>query len=144
MKTDKRTVRTARTGKPDRVPLPSSLSPSASASYRGVFPNSSKVYLEGPQGIRVPVREIALAGGEPPLRVYDTSGPEGHDVRKGLPPLRRSWIRVRDVDETTPASVLRGRSPITQLHYARRGELTPEMEFVALREGCRPRSCAAR
>ena len=135
MKTDKRTVRTARTGKPDRVPLPSSLSPPASASYRGVFPNSSKVYLEGPQGIRVPVREIALAGGEPPLRVYDTSGPEGHDVRKGLPPLRRSWIRVRDVDETTPASVLRGRSPITQLHYARRGELTPEMEFVALREG---------
>ena len=56
--------------------------------YRGVFPNSTKAYLEGPHGVRVPMREIALSGGEPPLRVYDTSGPEGFDVRDGLPPLR--------------------------------------------------------
>ncbi|HEV8599389.1 MAG TPA: phosphomethylpyrimidine synthase ThiC [Gemmatimonadales bacterium] len=119
--------------------------------YRGVFPNSYKVYLDGPRGIRVPLREIALSGGEPPLRVYDTSGPEGHDVREGLPRLRSTWIAERDVVETDGAdgrsvrsvlpsspsspSVFRGRSPVTQLHYARRGELTPEMEFVALREG---------
>jgi phosphomethylpyrimidine synthase len=117
-------------------------------AYRGVFPNSGKVYLEGPRGIRVPLREIALAGGEPPLRVYDTSGPEGHDVREGLPRLREVWIAGRDVTSTgrTPSpqplipsplrrSPLCGRSCITQLYYARRGELTPEMEFVALREG---------
>ena len=39
------------------------------------------------------MREIALSGGEPPLRVYDTSGPQGFDVREGLPPLRPAWIR---------------------------------------------------
>jgi phosphomethylpyrimidine synthase len=134
------------------LPLRPSVPPPA---YRGVFPNSRKVYLEGPHGIRVPLREISLSGGEPPLRVYDTSGPEGHDVREGLPPMREAWNRARAVRESgignreskkpTPDSRLptpespnrpsyRGYAPITQLHYARRGELTPEMEFVALRE----------
>ncbi|HEV8613140.1 MAG TPA: phosphomethylpyrimidine synthase ThiC, partial [Gemmatimonadales bacterium] len=118
-----------RTKKTYRRPVEQSDSPLTPppSAYRGVFPNSRKVYLEGPQGIRVPLREIALSGGEPPLRVYDTSGPEGHDVREGLPPLREPWIRERDV-------ALRGRSAVTQLHYARRGEITAEMEFVALRE----------
>ena len=55
-------------------------------------PNSQKVYV-GP--MRAPMREIALSGGEPPLRVYDSSGPQGHDVREGLPPLRRDWILGR-------------------------------------------------
>jgi phosphomethylpyrimidine synthase len=126
-------------------------SPSSPSSYRGVFPNSTKVYLDGPEGVRVPVREIALSGGEPPLQVYDTSGPEGFDVREGLPNLRGSWIRARHVEEmdrrtvwtdglSSPSSlsspsVLRARAPLTQLHFARRGEITPEMEFVALREG---------
>ena len=121
-------------------------------AYRGVFPNSSKVYVEGPGGIRVPMREITLSGGESPLRVYDTSGPEGYEVRSGLPALRGRWIGERDVgknDEPTglPASrptdlipeglrrpVYRGRGPVTQLDHARRGGITPEMEFVALRE----------
>jgi phosphomethylpyrimidine synthase len=125
------------------------------APYRGVFPNSSKVWLEGSRGIRVPVREISLSGGEPPLRVYDCSGPAGYDVREGLPRLREEWIRrrpvaqhggeatavplVRSAPDLIPAAlqrpVLRGNGPITQLHYARRGEITEEMEFVALREG---------
>jgi phosphomethylpyrimidine synthase len=86
--------------------------------YGEAFPNSRKVYVEGPQGIRVPMREIALSGGEPPLRVYDTSGPQGFDVRNGLPRLRESWVREP-----------------TQLRFARRGEITPEMEFIAIREG---------
>ena len=51
------------------------------------FPNSTKQYIDGRYGVRVPVREIALSGGEEPLRVYDSSGPQGHDVREGLPPL---------------------------------------------------------
>ena len=46
-------------------------------------PIHSKIYVDGPQGVRVPMREIALSGGEPPLRVYDTSGPQGHDVETG-------------------------------------------------------------
>src|SRR5918992_6039477 len=69
-------------------------------SYGDAFPNSTRVHVEGSQGIRVPMREIALSGGEPPLRVYDTSGPRGHDVREGLPPLRAPWIAARDIAET--------------------------------------------
>ena len=68
------------------------------------------------------MREIALTGGEPSLRVYDTSGPHGVDVKTGLPKLREPWVKSRT-----------GR--VTQLHYARTGEITPEMEFVAIREG---------
>jgi phosphomethylpyrimidine synthase len=114
------------------------------------FPNSKKVYVVGRAGVRVPQREIALSGGEPPLRVYDTSGPQDHDVREGLPPLRLPWILERDVAECRVPSaecrvpeglrrgVYRGRSCVTQRHYARRGEITPEMEFAALREGMAP------
>jgi phosphomethylpyrimidine synthase len=129
---------------------------SAAPDYGGNFPHSRKVYQEGPVGIRVPFREIGLSGGEPPLRVYDASGPAGHDVLAGLPPIRRPWILARDVNptgrsqsvseqptrsqaRTIPPSLLReplrGRGVITQLHYARRGDITPEMEFVAIREG---------
>jgi phosphomethylpyrimidine synthase len=130
----------------------------AVGDYGDAFPNSRKVYVEGRHGVRVPVREIALSGGEPPLRVYDTSGPSygtpGLDVREGLPPLRAEWIRARgEVTEVArsyrpipgqataeiPAGLvrttLRGTGPVTQMYYARRGEITPEMEFVALREG---------
>ena len=123
------------------------------------FPNSRKVFVEGPHGIRVPMREITLAGDEPPLRVYDTSGPRDIDVHRGIPKLRAEWIRARgDVEEIGPHrlpdlaqdprhgdaeiptalnhTVLRSTGgAVTQMHYARRGEITPEMEFVALREG---------
>ena len=51
--------------------------PPAESSYGDAFPHSTKVYVEGSRGIRVPMREIALSGGEPPLRVYDSSGPQG-------------------------------------------------------------------
>jgi phosphomethylpyrimidine synthase len=70
------------------------------------------------------MREITLSGNEPPLQVYDSSGPQGHDAREGLPPLRRDWIAAR-----------RGTANVTQLHYARKGIITPEMEFIATREG---------
>jgi len=124
------------------------LEPLPAASFGEAFPNSTKVYVDGPAGVRVPMREIALAGGEPPLRVYDTSGPEGHDVREGLPSVRGAWIARRAVervdsrrssvvDDRRPLTVdpLRGTGPITQLAYARRGEITEEMEFIAIREG---------
>jgi phosphomethylpyrimidine synthase len=128
-------------------------------SFSDAFPNSRKVTIDGGRGIHVPVREILLSDGEPPLRVYDTSGPQGFDVRQGLPTPRLPWIMERDVERlpratvVTPAQagvqndlipaglqrpVYRGRGPVTQLHYARRGEVTPEMEFVALREGMSP------
>ena len=69
------------------------------ASFEAAFPNSTKVHLEGPGGIRVPMREIALSGGEPPLRVYDSSGPQGADPVLGLPEVRGEWIRARGLVE---------------------------------------------
>ena len=124
---------------------------SGTSEYGDAFPASQKVYLPGPQGIQVPMREISLSGGEPPLRVYDTSGPLGGDVRMGLPALRAKWIMERgDVEVVSAASNssplipetlerprlrARGSDSVTQMGYARRGEITPEMEFIALREG---------
>jgi phosphomethylpyrimidine synthase len=105
------------------------------------------------------MREIRLSGGEPPLRVYDTSGPQGCDVREGLPRLREAWIIARggvsevprsyralasDLRPMPPAlgqrmrTALRGDAVVTQLHHARKGTVTPEMEFIAVREGFDP------
>jgi phosphomethylpyrimidine synthase len=89
------------------------------------FPASEKVYVER-DGLRVPVRRIHLEGGEPAFDVYDTSGPQGIDPHVGLPKLRKPWIDARAAAE--PAG---NRS---QMHYARRGIVTPEMAFVAVRE----------
>jgi phosphomethylpyrimidine synthase len=107
---------------------------------------------------------------DPPLRVYDTRGFHADpklrvDVREGLPELRSHWIRERsDVEEIegraptpeddgqrgTPAARWPGASGkplrakpgrnVTQMHYARKGIVTPEMEFVALREDVDPES----
>jgi phosphomethylpyrimidine synthase len=130
-------------------------------------PASRKIYVTGSRPyLRVPVREVCLHGGEPPLRLYDTSGPwtdpdANPDIKLGLPPLRLPWILGRaDIEELPgPTSAYRRRRDddpalggvrfasvrrplrarpgrvVTQLHYARRGELTAEMEFIALREG---------
>jgi phosphomethylpyrimidine synthase len=131
--------------------------PLPASDYGEAFPNSRKVYTEGRGGVRVPMREITLSGGEPPLRVYDTSGPLDADVREGLPALRAEWIRARgdvteaertyrplpgisavEMPEALRRPTLRGTGPVTQMYYARRGEVTPEMEFVAVREGMDP------
>ena len=121
--------------------------------YPGAYPNSKKVYIEGTRGIAVPMREIHLSGGEPPLRVYDTSGPQDLDVREGLPPLREQWIQERGTHETgrtrelaanvempeaLKTRTVRGTGSVTQMTYAKNGEITPEMEFVAIREGVEP------
>ncbi len=113
-----------------------------------------RVYVEVAEGVRVPVRKINLTVGEP-VYVYDTAGPQDHDIRDGLPPLRGEWIRLRgDCDEVAPlksaateplipeklrrSKVLRGRGPVTQMHYARQGIITPEMRFAAARENMEP------
>ena len=137
------------------------------------FPASRKFYREGQNsGVRAPFRQVELTptsgrfGQEsnPPLNIYDTSGPYTDpaavlDLREGLPALRRPWILDRGgVEETEPTQVFLGRQnraqpfpglqrrplrgvngqPVTQLHYARKGIVTPEMEFVGLREGIDP------
>jgi phosphomethylpyrimidine synthase len=79
-----------------------------------------------------------------PVRLYDTAGPWGDrgfhgDCGQGLPPLRRAWIEARDTAGSArkPAGLAQGRAT-TQIAYARLGEITPEMEFVAIREGLAP------
>ncbi len=132
---------------------PISSSPSIKTDFTEAFPNSRKVYVSG-ERVEVPMREIILSDGEPPLRVYDTSGPHDSDVRAGLPPVREPWIIGRGDTAEVPRSnrvhgsvemssslrrpVVRGVGSVTQMHYARKGEVTAEMEFVALREGFDP------
>ena len=104
--------------------------------YEGVFPNSRRVFQDGPGGICVPMREIVLSGGEPPLRVYDTSGPRGPDLDGGLPRLRETWVAGRRSRREGPP--VNGSRPVTQLQWARLGKITSEMHFVAIREGVEP------
>jgi phosphomethylpyrimidine synthase len=133
----------------------------------GPIRGSKKVHV-GPY--RVAMREISLepSSGEPPIRVYDTSGPYTDpdaliDIQAGLPQLRREWQLSRgDVEEydardikpednglkgpdrsagvpafpNTVKRPLRAKpgANLSQMHYARRGIITPEMEYVAVRE----------
>ncbi|MFG3339696.1 phosphomethylpyrimidine synthase ThiC [Glycomyces sp. NPDC048151] len=96
----------------------------------------SKVYAEGPRpDIKVPFTQVELSGGEPPIRLYDTSGP-GSDPEVGLPKLREAWIAERA--GAAASRIEHGGAELdcpTQLHYAKQGVVTPEMEFVAVREG---------
>jgi phosphomethylpyrimidine synthase len=142
------------------------------------LPNSSKIYVSGSRpDIRVPMRQItqsdtpASFGAEknPPVFVYDTSGPYTDptvkiDIRSGLEPLRAAWIAERnDTEElsgpTSDYGIERLSDPklaelrfnlhrkprrakagknVTQMHYARAGIITPEMEYIAIRENlCR-------
>jgi phosphomethylpyrimidine synthase len=143
------------------------------------LPNSRKIYVQGSRpDIRVPMREISQSdtemsfGGEknPPIYVYDTSGPYTDpdakiDIRSGLTTPRLAWILERgDTEELDGPSSSYGierladpklaelrfnlqRKPrrakaganVTQMHYARAGIVTPEMEFVAIRENMRRR-----
>jgi phosphomethylpyrimidine synthase len=88
------------------------------------FSNSRKIHLES-DGLRIPRRRISLNEGEPSFTVYDTSGPMVEDVRAGLPKLRKPW---------TDRRLARGDTNLSQMHYARKGEITEEMKFIAVRE----------
>ncbi|MDH5480266.1 MAG: phosphomethylpyrimidine synthase ThiC [Nitrosomonas sp.] len=141
------------------------------------LPNSRKIYVQGSRpDIQVPMREIKQADTttsnnsekNPPLWVYDTSGPYTDpyvkiDIRSGLPALREKWIEERnDTEVLSGLNSAYGqqrlndpaladmrfnlqRKPrrskagmnVTQMHYARRGIITPEMEFIAIRENQR-------
>ncbi|MCP5420952.1 MAG: phosphomethylpyrimidine synthase ThiC [Gammaproteobacteria bacterium] len=145
------------------------------------FPNSRKIHVQGSRpDIQVPMREIQQTAtptrqgpeANPPITVYDTSGPytdprESIDLLRGLPALRSRWIAERGDTEQLPdlsSEYGRGRAVdptlahlrlvktriprraktganVTQMHYARRGIITPEMEYIALRENMRLDAC---
>ena len=90
------------------------------------FPNSAKFEV-GELG--VPFRRIQQTGGNPDVVVYDTTGPQGVDPRAGLPRRRQPWIDAR----LTGAD-----GNLSQMHYARRGVITEEMRFCAIREHVDP------
>jgi phosphomethylpyrimidine synthase len=91
------------------------------------FPRSTRVTHSAE--MPVPSREISLSGGEPPLRVYDTSGPGSAEGAFGLAPLRAPWTaRRRELGATN----------YSQMHWARRGIVTEEMMFCAIRENVSP------
>src|SRR3954470_120198 len=133
----------------------------------GPIRGSRKIHVGG---LNVAMRAVDLepSSGEPPVVLYDTSGPytdanQRIDIMAGLPELRRDWIRARgDVEEvaqrqTRPEDngqlgpdrsggvqpfpnvrrkVLRAKrgANVSQMHYARQGIVTPEMEYIAIRE----------
>ncbi len=148
-----------------------------STEVRRPFPNSRKVYATGSRpDLRVPMREVIQTptrtkGGledNPPVMLYDTSGPYTDpdakiDLLAGLPDVRSAWIEERgDTEQLAGPSSAFGRARqhdpalahlrfehlrtprrarpgcnLTQMHYARRGIVTPEMEYVAIRENLR-------
>ncbi len=133
----------------------------------GPIRGSRKIHV-GPLGVAMREIDLDPSSGEPPVRVYDTSGPYTDpqaliDIDAGLPAMRRDWQLARgDVEEYAPRDVkpedngqlgpdrsggvppfptalrrpLRAKAGgnISQMHYARRGIITPEMEYVAERE----------
>src|SRR3712207_3114261 len=133
----------------------------------GPIRGSRKIYV-GDRRVAMRAVDLEPSSGEPPVILYDTSGPytdprQRIDIMAGLPELRAQWIRGRgDVEEVpqrevrpedngqlgpdrsggvqpfpnTRKRVLRARAGhnVTQMHYARRGIVTPEMEYVAIRE----------
>ena len=137
----------------------------------GALPGSKKVYVDGANGtVKVPFREIALhpTADEPPLRVYDTSGPYTDpqaeiDIDQGLARPREAWIAARGDTEVYEGRQVQAadngfvgekhlapefpntRKPrrakpgqnVSQMHYAKKGVITPEMEYVAVRENLR-------
>ncbi|CAM8409604.1 ThiC Thiamine biosynthesis protein ThiC [Candidatus Methylopumilus universalis] len=147
------------------------------------FAKSKKVYVTGSRpDLKVPFREISLSdtpssfGAEknPPVMVYDTSGPYTDpdyqiDIRNGLPSLRSQWINERNDTEFLdgPTSIFgheRKTNPdlakmrfnllrqprraktgknVSQMHYARQGIVTPEMEYIAIRENQRHEEMSA-
>jgi phosphomethylpyrimidine synthase len=90
------------------------------------FPSSAKITIGE---LDVPMRRIDLEGGEPSLVVYDTTGPQGHDPRLGLPKRRAAWIEARRSQVSGNWS---------QMHFARKGIITEEMRFCAIRENVSP------
>lgn len=97
------------------------------------FPSSHKIADNvewNGHTLAVPKRRIHLSNDDAPVDVYDTSGPQGCDVREGVPRIRESWIKARRLTNET--------GNFSQMHYARRGVVTEEMAFVASREGVDP------
>lgn len=111
---------------PDFKPIP---------PFEECFPASTKEFREVMHEatgttLKIPFRRVHLAGGEAPFDLYDTSGPQNIDPRSGLPLTRKSWIECREA---------RKDARYTQMYYAKKGIVTEEMLYCAVREGLDPK-----
>jgi phosphomethylpyrimidine synthase len=126
------TKKTRRT-KPTKNPLSPEFDQIRSVRYDEAFPNSTKehktVVHDNGHVLKIPFRRVHLEDPDMPhLDLYDTSGPQGHDPKLGIPKLRKEWVDARE-----------GKfERYTQMHFARKGMITEEMLFVAEREGVEP------
>jgi len=122
--------------------------PGSELISRDPLPASRKIYVPGTfHPIQVAMREIAVGdtrdgytravSPNAPVVVYDTSGPYTDpavdiDIREGLPRLRSAWV-----DERGDRARAKSGQAVTQLYYARKGIVTAEMEYIAIRESLR-------
>ncbi|HVU53675.1 MAG TPA: phosphomethylpyrimidine synthase ThiC [Puia sp.] len=126
--------------------------PDTAVISREPFPASRKIYVKGQlHDISVAMREISVGNTvdrftdtetpNPSVTVYDTSGPYTDpgvdiDLERGLPRIREQWILDRGDVHDAPLRAKYGKN-VTQLHYAKKGIITPEMEYIAIRENQR-------
>ena len=111
--------------------------------------SENRIYIDSKNNdLKIPFKLIDVtstqtengASENPNFLKYDTTGPMGdekykHDFKKGLPKLRASWL-IKNTDLSNKKNILKSKSDqsITQMHYARKGIITKEMEYVAIRE----------
>ena len=117
------------------------------------FPSSKKIHIQGTihKDVIVGMREISIkikpkveflstSFKNDSIIVYDSSGAYTDDqiridLDAGLPEIRKSWIEKRAVfNHDSKCFESEDSQKLSQLHFARRGIITPEMEYVAIRE----------
>ncbi|WP_248886880.1 hypothetical protein [Anaplasma phagocytophilum] len=128
-----------------------------------IYPSSNKIYINCTlyPDVKVGMRQINIRNSSQRFLLYDTAGPYTDcdikvNLTEGISSIRQDWIACRN--DTYPIRKARtnsdalgvralsagvdrvilkgiaGGSPVTQLSYAKNGIITPEMEYVAVRE----------
>jgi phosphomethylpyrimidine synthase len=127
-------IKPTRRTKPTLDPFNPDFESIQSVPYNEAFPQSTKEYKtvqheETGHVLHVPFRRVHLEDPEDPiLDLYDTSGPQGINPKQGIPKLRKEWIEEREGKHER----------YTQMHFAKKGMITQEMLYCAVREGVDP------
>eukprot|EP00536_Pseudo-nitzschia_multiseries_P006037 jgi/Psemu1/255053/estExt_Genewise1Plus.C_1240062 len=127
-------IKSVRRTKPTVNPMNPDFGQIQSVPYNEAFPQSTKehrsvTHEETGHVLNIPFRRVHLEDPlQPHLDLYDTSGPQGHDPKLGIPKVRADWIAAREGKHER----------YTQMHFAKKGMITEEMLYVAEREGVEP------
>jgi len=123
-------IKGTRRTKPTKDPFNPEFSSIAVVPYNDAFPSSTKEFktvIHEPTGheLNIPFRRVHLEDPDMShLDLYDTSGPRGIDPKEGLPKIRSEWVAAREGKHER----------YTQMHFARKGMITEEMQYIAERE----------